>query len=695
MLSRCTSRPLSIAYTIPTALYPLACSFNNLLSSSSRPHSTSNTSSLPATKDTHNGRSNLSSSESSSSPRTLSGGKLKTLLIEHLSRSRPRQALDLFLDHLEHPHQSHSGRTLEGLVWIFLSYRQPRLGLEAIDKMHKKGYQISSAMATKLLRSYGNELLFDGENLVKVLNWIKQGIRNNDDGKGGGKVDEEMVETVIQVLKNMGRIDWSAQVFQAYRESLEEGTIGNAKLWAAAISAQAAGGDVMAAQLLFKDWRTRYLEVHSDSLPPPEQPYLALLNHFAVNSPPMPASKDPAYLLLQLTKLDRLPPSTAFLNALLRTELARKRFSSFWGIWNLFDDGTNLDQGTFRDHSSWKLATRAKLVSDELRRKRGRIHHSPLLNLSPLPYSETLTPTSRSLFSNLLSTRLELTSHRPSLRLSTSQRLDPFAASPTSSQSPSTSTTSPLSVSVEASATLLNHFLSLFLSYQDFTAAIVVLETFHVHKISPNSSTHSTVVLSIIKLWEKGKLLPNYSRGTGGRGGGEQDGELLTLFGEGTLGGIEGWERNRQRRVSKNFKGDLAIEAIRRILESRKFRVGLWQRDYYNDDSSRMRMGGEEESEEVGGVSGEEPPKWMLQREMRDTSYLVDLLKRCSGLEEEEWQLALAKTRKELLPPSKKKKEGSKGARREEETSAAHRSASKKRITRGARYRKERFGKDF
>ncbi|GAA5947199.1 hypothetical protein JCM3765_001571 [Sporobolomyces pararoseus] len=677
MLSRCITRPLSIAYKVPATLCSLPSKSNGFNSSLSRPHSTSNSFPLPTAQDARNEGKKLSISRSISKP--LSGGKLKTLMIEHLSRSRPRQALDLFLRHLEQPCQSHSGRTLEGLVWIFLSYRQPRLALEAINRMHEKGYQVSSGMATKLLRSFGNELLFDGEHLVKVLNWIKQGIRNDDEN--GGKVNEEMVETVIQVLKKMGRSDWSAQVFQAYRETLDEEKIGNEKLWAAAITAQAAGGDVMAAQLLFKDWRTNYLNLHSDSLPPPEQPYLALLNHFAVNSPPMPASKDPAYLLLQLTKVDQLPPSTAFLNALLRTELARKRFSSFWGIWNLFDDDTNINSGVSRDHSSWKLATRAKLVSDESRRKRGRIHRSPLLNLSPLPYSETVTPTSRSLFSNLLSTRLELTSRRPSLRLPTSQR-DPFAASPTSSQTPST----PLSV--EASTTLLNHFLSLFLSYQDFTAAIIVLETFHVHKISPNSSTHSTVVLSIIKLWEKGKLFPNSSRGG--------DDELMTLFGEGTLGGVEGWERKRKGRVSKNFKGDMAIEAIRRILEKRKFRVGLWQRGssriVRDQEGEREREREEEEFELLEEVSAEEPPKWMLQREMRDTSYLIDLLKRCSGFEEDEWRLALTETREELLPPSKKGMSDSGG---DEGKIGVTPLSSKRRITRGARYRKERFGKDF
>jgi len=494
---------------------------------------------------------------------------------------------------------------------------------------------------------------------VRVLRWIQVGIEREK--REGKEIDENMIETVMDVLKKMGRNDWSQQVFEAYRGTLEQGKIGSARLWAQAIAAQAAAGDVMKAQLLFKDWRTGYLAVRgsrpeeSKSSSPPEPPYLALLNHFAVNSPPLPASKDPAYLLLQLTKHDRLAPSTAFLNALLRTELSRKRFSSFWGIWHLFDHADATSQGVVRDAASWKLATRAKLVSDQTRRQRGRIHHSPLLDLSPLPYTESYTPSSRSLFAQLLATRLVLTSNRPSLRLPTPQP-DPLASSTSNS-------------TISSSATLLNSFLSLFLSNQDYPSAIVVLETFHVHRIEPNSSTHSTVVLSIIRLWEKGKLSNK------GDGREEED-----LFG-GTLG-IEEKERRRRSRVERNLKGPLAIEAIRKILEARKIRVGLWR------GKSIDQEGGEGEE---GEGARESPPDWMVQREMRDTSYLVDLLQRCSGLEKEEWSQALENTRRELLP-QKKTESAVEG---DEEDGGGVTKKRKKSITRGARYRKEVFGKEF
>jgi len=587
-------------------------------------------------------------------------------MIDSLSHNRPRAALDLFLKALSDPTTTHTGRTLEGLTWIFFLYRQPLFALSAIDDMHSKGYQISSRLSSKLLRSCGNELLFDSDGLVKVLKWIQQGIeREKQEGK---EIDENMIETVMDVLKKMGRNDWSEQVFGAYRGILEEGKIGSARLWAQAIAAQAAAGDVMKAQLLFRDWRNGYLEgkaragqLEEQTSPPPEQPYLALLNHFAVNSPPLPASKDPAYLLLQLTKNDQLVPSTAFFNALLRTELYRKRFSSFWGIWNLFDNTDVISRGVVRDAASWKLATRAKLVSEHTRRQRGRIHHSPLLNLSPLAYTESHTPSSRSLFAQLLLTRSELTSNRPSLRLPTPQP-DPLASS--------NSTTS-------SSATLLNSFLSLFLSTQDYPSALVVLETFHVHRIEPNPSTHSTVVLSIIRLWEKGRLT------TGTRRDREEEEDL---FG-GTLG-FEEKERKRRSRVEKNLKGPRAIEAIRNILEKRKIRVGLWRGKQTVEDEDE---GGEGEVERR---EPSPPPDWMVQREMRDTGYLVDLLERCSGLEKEEWNRVLEETRRELLPLKKSAGneiavDGVEGDREGEKQK------SKKSITRGARYRKERFGKEL
>ncbi|GAA5931777.1 uncharacterized protein JCM15063_001565 [Sporobolomyces koalae] len=596
---------------------------------------------------------------------TLTGAQLRTRMIEHLSRSRPRQALKTFLDHLQSPDQSHTGRTLEGLVWIFFSYRQPRLALEALVHMHEQGYQASSRVAAKLLRSCGTEILFDSDALVKILGWIRDGITR--DHQTQGKVEAHLVETVLDTLKKLGRTDWARQVFQAYRDSLTPNQVGAARVWAAAIAAHAAGSDVQAAQELFKDWRTAYMAHEPKADPtPPEPPYLALLNHFAINCPPLPASKDPAYLLLNLIKADRLPPSTAYLNALLRTELYRKRFSSFWGIWNLYDDPQAQAHGVVRDHATWKLASRAKLISDESRRQRGRLHNSPLLDLSPLPYQESHTPNSRSLFSQVLSSRLEVTSRRPALRVPI-RKPDPFAAGP-SAESP------------QASANLLNSFLSLFLSYQDYSAAVVALETFHVHRIEPTPTTHSTVVCAIIKLWEKGKLDTR------------DDQDLFV--GSGTA--REEQERRRKQRVAGTLQGPMAIEVIKTILESRKVRVRLWQQDARGSTDQEETAKGEQANEDgpegIDSVS-EPPPAWMVQRELRDTSYLVDLLERCSGLDPDEWQVALDVTRKDLLPPKKESQAIDRGPGINDETGDLV--ERRRRITRGARYRKERFGKEF
>jgi len=684
MLSRCSTRLSPIASKAtrrsPTVLEPRLSSFNFRL------HSTETSK--------HDKKSDV--------PESIS--RIKTSMISHLSESRPQAALSLFLNHLScspSPHSDSTGKTLEGLIWIFFQYRQPRLALVSIEQLNEKGFQISTRLATKLFKSFKNELMFDQNgNLVKILRWIQLAIQR--EGKEeGNKVNVQVVEVVIEVLKRMGRNDWSRQVFEAYRETLRDDQVGDPKLWASAISAQAAGGDVMAAQLLFKDWRTKYLALElQDSLdsspppPPPEQPYLALLNHFAVNSPPLPASKDPAYLLLQLMKHDRIVPSTSFLNALLRTELLRRRFSSFWGIWNSFDnDYDNGRRGRFveRDHSSWKLASRAKLISDESRRQRGRLHNSPLLHLSPIRYTECHTPTSRALFSHLLSDRLRLTSNRPSLRLSTSHK-DPLKSTPTSSKLSSSSSSSSTSID-QASTTLLNSFLNLFLSRQDYSAAVVVLESFHVHSISPNSSTHSTVVLSIIKLWEKGKLDHPNSHPTSR---GDQSSSLL--FGSGTIG-IEGKESERRSRAIQNFKrgGHGAIEAIKKIIEQRKWRIGLWQQREQQRSASPEPTEEEEQQTENEAVGEEgEAPRWMLQREMRDTSYLVDLLRRCSGLEQGEWEQVLHQTRKELLPLGKRRRARRETADDDDEVVSIDETRSKnKKITRGARFRKETFGKNL
>ncbi|GAA6025438.1 hypothetical protein JCM11491_004312 [Sporobolomyces phaffii] len=692
MLSRWASRPLSIAACASSRIGLASSLFRLSSTRAGRPHST-----LRALD--HDGRRGGA----------LSGPKLKGVMIEHLAHARPRAALRAFVDHLDRPDSSHSARTLEGLVWTLCAYREPAVALEAVAHMHRAGYAVSTRLAAKLLRAHAAEVMFDPDRLVTVLKWIQAGIRR--DHAARTRVDAHLVETVIDALKRIGRTDWCASVFAAYRESLggdADADMGHPRVWAAAISAHAAGGDVQAAQLLFNDWRTAHFASRPrppDSgsppppPPPPEGPYLALLNHFAVNCPPLPASKDPAYLLLQLVKADRVPLSTPFLNALLRVELSRKRFSSFWGIWALFDG----DAGVARDHSAWKLASRAKLVSDASRRQRGRLHRSPLLHLAPVPYAERHTPTSRSLFARLLATRLELTSHRPALRLPTSKP-DPLAASASPSRSSDNDLTVP---SRSASASLLNSFLALFLSHQDFAAAAVVLETFHVHRVAPTAATHSTVVLSVIKLWERGQFdpfSPPHPHPTSSSSS-ESSTPLVVPGGSGTLA-VEGYEASRRARAAKHLRGPRAVEAIRTILERREVRVGLWQQQHQRAERADDAQ---DDLEEPGGVEGEgkggggrqrsvppsppsPPPRWMVQREMRDTTYLVELLAKCSGLDADGWRLEVDHARRELLPARREAEQGRRGGEREEQPD---KKKSKRKITRGARYRKEVFGKEL
>ncbi|GAA5953569.1 hypothetical protein JCM21900_006209 [Sporobolomyces salmonicolor] len=612
-------------------------------------------------------------------------------MVDDLSHRQPRAALRLFLSALADPSPSASSRSAEGLAWLFFAYRQPRLAFEAITAMHAKGYLISPRLASKLLRSYSNELVFDSDALATVLGWIREGLMRGPSAERK-EVNEGMLETVFDVLKRSFRGDWSAQLFQAYRDTLEEGEVGNARLWSSAIATSAYTGDIRTAQELFKEWRTAYFDhrrktvafsLDEHSPPPPEGPYLALLNHFATTCPPLPVSRDPAYLFLQLIKSDGLALSTTLLNALLRTELHRKRFSSFWGLWNLFSDlscptpPADERAPLKRNSSSWKLALRAQLRAATLPRQRGKLHNSPLLALSPLPYSEAYTPTSRSLFARLLASRLHLTSHRPSLRLPTAKP-DPLASSSSS-----------------ASAGLLNSFLELFVARSDFSAAAVALETFAVHRVEPTPSTHANVVLGVVKHWETGRMSVKVEHEIFGITGGEN---------------IDSRESVRRRRAARS-DGLAALEMVGRILEGRKMRVGLWRAGAHP-----INAGGEaDEATETDGATGAgeaaeaemekedadadadqildavppPPPAWMLKRELRETGYLADLLRRCTGLDGEQWAEELVAVRKELLPPSRKNG----GGAAEEPIEGRDGGKRRRPITRSRRFRHEAYGK--
>ncbi|GAA6062481.1 hypothetical protein JCM10212_000017 [Sporobolomyces blumeae] len=625
-------------------------------------------------------------------------------MIDHLQHRRPRAALQLFLSEMDRPSSAHTATTLEGLTWIFFLFREPLLALEAVSAISSRGYLISTRLASKCLRSSAHEILFNPDRLVDVLGWIRNGIAR--DAREAKPTDPRMIETTMDAVKRMGRTDWAEQVFRAYRASLEPHEVGHPRIWAAAIAALAAGGDITAAQLVFNDWRTAHFRLNAtdstddgSTRSPPEQPYLALLNHFAVNSPPLPVSKDPAYLLLKLMQFDKVRLSDAFLNALLRTELSRKRFSSFWGLWNLFDLDVVRAMGIERDSSTWKLAVRAKLVGEHARRQRGRLHNSPVLRLCPVPYVEAWTPSSRDLFARLLATRLDLTSHRPSLRLSTKKR-DPIAATPSSPVPTESAAASSSSSDSASSANLLNSFLSLFLSYRDFAAAQVVLETFAVHRIEPNAQTHATVVLAIVKLWEKGKVDRAIEQGWAGTWAEEREKD----------------KRYGRRRGEERSARPAAVELIRTILERRKMRVSVWSEQPRKDVPTRadqvhasrpsaraeVRRGDDPANDVASDLDNpvEAAPDWMVTRELRDTSYLVELLRRSSGLDEAGWERLMKQTRNEILPTPKDEGKALRRARDVERDLDGVRDGDeveevkkpRRKITRGSRYRHEAFG---
>ncbi|BGP37981.1 hypothetical protein JCM10449v2_001908 [Rhodotorula kratochvilovae] len=600
------------------AFLRLASNTASSTSSSAPPASTSQRTGeiLEAMNELHNPERPSTLQRKKREPASLSLAQIRDAMVDALGRRHPRKAMQIYLEVLARRGDNRlSSRTVDGFAWLFCQYRQPALARQAAAAMQEQGYIVTPRLASRLLRISHHDLLLQPDVLAKVLGWISEGIVREK--KGGKDVDEGMLETVLDVLKRMGRSDWLLDVFKAYRGTLDAGQAGSARLWAIAISAKTNEGDVRTAQKLFSEWRALYVaqrrmavsRCNSSSItpppaepPPPPDPYLALLHHFSVGTTYI-AARDPAYKLVAVATEHGLAPSTDYLNALLRTELHRKRWTSFWGLWAQFDA-----LSLARDPSSWSLAIKAKLWHDVARRQRGRLHASPLHGVAPFAYAEQPAPPARALFRAALAARLHATGHRPSRALSTKQ---PDALGPAT----------------------LNAFLELFVSRGDFSAAAVALETFGVHRFEPDARTHAAVVLGVVRLWERGRLRAELlDRDSGGGNADPYD---------------EAAQERRRRRAAMG--GPQGVELIRRILEGRKMRVGLWTGP----------PAGEETAAEEGGLPVEEEekedappsaPAWMAQREMRELGYLATLLRRCAGLSEAEWGALMAKTRVEMLP---------------------------------------------
>ncbi|GAA5968279.1 hypothetical protein JCM11641_003792 [Rhodosporidiobolus odoratus] len=644
MLKRCTRclKPFNDRlYIVPTPA--LAVFVRQLSSSSSSPPLS------PSTPPTQRTRPVTTPRKRSRPPATTSAARpqyrsepytpsqTRDRLVDLLATGQPREALRLFNHSLSHAHETATPETPAGHAWLFLHYRQPLVAFQAVKFVHEKGYAVPPSLAAKLLHDLSEQLDTDAETLVNVLAWFSEGMVREKAKARRSAEDDRLLETVMSALRKIGRGDWLAEVFRLYRDVLGEAEVGSSRLWSLAIASRAEDGAVGLARSLLQQWRAAYLKQHgsltpldpSDASTPelPSGPYLALLHHFTETAPPLPGSRDPAYQLLGEMKRDGLPSSTALLNALLRLESKRNRFSSFWGLWQQFDV-----LGLDRSPLSWSLAAGAKLRADRVRhsRKRGRLHNSPLLSSAPFPYTELHTPTSRSLFRTLLSDHLTRTSHRPARHL---------AQTSFDCLSPS----------------LLNTFLNLFITRSDWSAAAVVLETFSVHRLEPDARTHGSVVVGVVKQWERGKLAGKLR---------EEQQAMRNPYGAGSL------EEDRRKRQVQALGGPESIGMIREILEGRKVRAGLWslEEDGKNEvEQEQLERGDEGQGLEVVTLEEEEeeedpfltaPPEKERLSEMRNLRYLVSLLRRSAGLHPADWTRLMETARKEMLPEPKEREEG-------------------------------------
>ncbi|BGO97713.1 Proteophosphoglycan ppg4 [Rhodotorula toruloides ATCC 204091] len=556
---------------------------------------------------------------------------IATVLQEALATGREQVALEQFKALLRREGMERlSAEEVEGFVWLFVQYRQPELARTAAAAMDAAGYPVSTRLAGKLLREFKNKVIVDLDALAAMLSWLSHAMVRE---KGeGGLVDVELVDTVMDMLKRLGKTDWLLEVFRAYRDCLDADDIGSPRLWQIAISAHTADGDESAARTLFDRWRRldqqrrrrpATVENPSDEIkaeshsPPPEQPYLAMLDYYAARARSHPSTSDPAYRFVALCTKDGLAPSTKFLHSLLRLELMRHRWTSFWGIWKAFDE-----LGVQRNHLTYSLGARASLWRlTTKRRPEPQSRYSPLHDVVSFDYTQVVPPDMRQFLRTVLSFRLEATGHRPHRRLSTKE--DEL-------------------VTVD----LLNKLLDYFVKDNDWPAAAIVLETFKVHRFEPNPHTHAVVVCGIVKQWQRRRL----------------DHKLDGLLG--SVSAFDGPEAANSRR-SWLVSPATTVDAVAKILELRKMRVALWTNrepadEVEEDDSATITVEyvpttptqsqEEIEAEQRTEERRRKKTQWMISRELRETGYLVELLRRCEGSSEEDWKALLAETRKEALP---------------------------------------------
>lgn len=563
-------------------------------------------------------------------PSTTSHATLKQSLTDHLQAKRPRHALYLFAYALTQPTSSPLPPRTLALLDLFFVWDYPSIALEAVEDLHKRGYKIPPEISVKLLRGPAiNDLILDSPRFENVVEWMKESLGAEDANVEGQRITaENLVYTVLEVLKRLRHPEWAENVFKAYRERLPKGEVGSPRLWALLMRIQGQDGDLATARATFNAWRVLWnsqnppLSTDQDSpatpRTPPELPYLSMLelltNHTASSRLSSPSHYNPRsrntprslndtptapYDFLALLAQDRLPPSTDFFASLLRLELSRRRYSVFWQIFRRIDA-----VGLRRNQRIWLLAIKARLWEEGP----GRLARGHSIHQGPEVVS------SRQLLRVFLAQSKEETRGRQHLNLNL--RIDGGAV---------------------MSTQVLNAFLKLFVQGRDFVATGIVLECFGVHRVEPNETTHGTVVIGVVTHWEKGRIKEQLEEGRGMRGG--------------SLG------RRGRTRGSSWEEGLRGVELVRRILETRKMRIGLWTTP---QRSSSEGMPEEVPGDEVTAPSLPEPemptPFWMLTRELRDTSYLTSLLRRCEGLDEEGWDKATREFREQVLPARPRKR---------------------------------------
>ncbi|SCV69011.1 BQ2448_2031 [Microbotryum intermedium] len=558
--------------------------------------------------------------------------------LAHLLRGRqPKFALRVYLTELN---QSPSFITLDNyvsLLRLFIEYGQIACALEAIKASRRKGWAIPASLAKLVIVNSASELVSNPAYLKTVVEWVKQSQEPIKEGIERSAEDRKLGAhfslAAMDALKRLGQGDAALEIFANHIDSAPEGEIGRAEMWAEAIRCKAFDRDIEGAQELFFRWRSLWFESRgSDTLPvvdiaetpsqgprkqlknnngrknlaisefSPAEPYLALLNFLAIATCRRPVDRDAAYSVISLLHQDSVRISTSVFNALLRVELQRARFTSFWGLIAKMVQG-----GWQRDHMTWRLCIQA-LIQPQVRRESSMLRTSSTRGLrtahrpirvgvqpaSPLQceagYPSQDPPTARALYRSFLDAHRAATGDKRLLVL-------PGVLKPI------------------MTAITLNTFLKLFLQRQDWIAVAHVLDAFKVYGLDPNERTHGQVVVGLVKLWERGKTL------------GMVEEEEAMHSGQLT------WN-NRDRTLKAQRQSTRGMELIAKILQTRREKHAAWSEEAVSWD--------DEASDEMTNVASGKTSERIATGELRNVGYLIGLLKTCSGASEGEWAKRMA-----------------------------------------------------